>query len=321
MRRRSLLAATIVAGLAAAMPAAAEFPEKPIRVIVPTQQGGSTDVIARIFQEALERRQLLAQPLAVVNVPGAGGSVGTRQVKDAEPDGYTLGVWHSGLLTSAAMGVTEYDHGAFELVAQTGGIPLGLAVKDSSRFKSIADLVAEAKARPDEVKVATNIGLTVHFVPLIFQQEAGVKLRYVQVGGGSKRLQSILGEHTDVAVFSTQEFINYGPSGLRAVLLFADKRHPKLPDLPTARESGWNLDWTETFVWLAPKGTPKDRVDMLAAALRKAFDDPEVVRKYEDQAINATFRTGAELAPVFDDLLARSKAVAAAVKADAGKKQ
>lgn len=321
MIRRSLLAASVVTGLIAAMPATAEFPDKPIRVIVPTQQGGSTDVIARIFQEALERLRLLAQPLAVVNVPGAGGSVGTRQIKDAEPDGYTVGVWHSGLLTAAAMGVTEYDHTAFELVAQTGGIPLGLAVKDSSRFKTIEDLVAEARANPDAVKVATNIGLTVHFVPLIFQHEAGAKLRYVQVGGGSKRLQSILGEHTDVAVFSTQEFLNFAPSGLKAILLFADERHPKLPELPTAKESGWNLDWTETFVWLAPKGTPRDRVAMIAAALRKALADPAVARKYEDQAMIATFRDGTELKPVFDDLLTRSKLVAAEVKADAGKKQ
>ncbi len=321
MIRRSLLATAVLTVLAGALPAAAEFPDKPIRVIVPTQQGGSTDVIARIYQEAVERLRLLPQPFAVVNVPGAGGSVGTRQVKDAEPDGYTLGVWHSGLLTAAAMGVTEYDHTAFELVAQTGGIPLGLAVKDSERFRTIEDLVAAAKAAPDEVKVATNIGLTVHFVPLIFQSEAGIKLRYVQVGGGSKRLQSILGGHTDVAIFSTQEFINYGPSGLRPILLFADKRHPKLPDLPTAKENGWSLDWTETFVWLAPKGTPKDRVDAIATALRGAIADPEVARKYEDQAMIATFRTGAELKPVYDDLLARSKLVAAEVKAAAEKKQ
>ncbi len=300
--------------LVAALPLSAAYPEKPIKVIVPTQQGGSTDVIARIFQEAIERLGLLPEPLVVVNVPGAGGNVGTRQVKESAPDGYTVGLWHSGLLTSAAMGVTDYDHTAFALVAQTGGIPLGLAVLDSSKYKTAKDLVADAKARPNEVKMGTNIGLTVHFVPLLFQKEAGVQFRFVQVGGGSKRLQSILGGHTDVALFSTQEFLNYGPSGLRPVILFSDIRHPKLPNLPTAKELGYPLEWTEVFVWLAPKGTPQDRIDTLAVALRKAIDDPQVRKKFEDSAMFTQFKTGAELKPSFDDLLVRAKGVAADIK-------
>jgi tripartite-type tricarboxylate transporter receptor subunit TctC len=311
--RVGFLAAFAVLALGAAGPALA-FPDKPIRIVIPTQQGGSTDVTARIFQEAIERLKLLPQPLAVVNVPGAGGSVGTRQVKDAAPDGYTLGVWHSGLLTAAAMGVTEYDHTAFELVAETGSIPLGLAVKDSSPFKTIQDVVAAAKAKPEQIRMATNIGLTVHFVPLVFQAESGVKFRYVQTGGGSRRLQAILGEHTEVSLFSAQEFVTYGPSGLRPVVLFAEQRNPKLPELPTAKERGWNVVWDEVFVWLAPKGTPKDRIDVITDALRKAFQDPAVIKKYEDQAMNTSFRTGAELKPRFDELLKRAKVVAADIK-------
>ncbi len=315
LRPSALALLSVAAGLALAVCAPAHaFPDKPIRVVIPTQQGGSTDVTARIFQEAIERLKLLPQPLAVVNMPGAGGSVGTRHVKDAAPDGYTLGVWHSGLLTAAAMGVTEYDHAAFALVAETGSIPLGLAVKDSSPFASIKDVVASAKTKPDQIRMATNIGLTVHFVPLVFQTEAGVKFRYVQIGGGSRRLQAILGEHTEIALFSTQEFLTYGPSGLRPVVVFADQRHPKLPQLPTARELGWNVVWDEVFVLLAPKGTPQERIDLITDALRKAFRDPAVIVKYEDQAMNTTFRTGAELKPRFDDLLKRAKIVAADIK-------
>lgn len=320
--RQTLAAAVLAVAMAAGLtPAAAEFPEKPIQVIVPTQQGGSTDVIARIFQDAIQRKGLLSQPLAVVNVPGAGGTVGTRQIKDAAADCYTVGVWHTGLLTAAAMGVTDFDHTAFEIVGATGAIPLGLAVKEPGRFKSIQDVIGEAKAKPDSVKIATNIGLTVHFVPLIFQDLAGVKMRFVQAGGGSKRLQSVLGEHTDIALFSTQEFVSYGPSGLKAVVVFTEKRHPKFPELPTAKELGYDVVWSEVFLWLAPKGSPKACVDTLANALSKAMADPEVQKKFSDQAMEAEFKTGAELAPFLDGLRKRVGAVAAEVKAAQQQKQ
>ena len=312
---KTVLASAALVGLTI-WPAAAEFPEKPIQVVVPTQQGGSTDVMARIFQEAIQRLNLLPQPLVVANVTGAGGTVGTRQIKDAAADGYTIGVWHTGLVTSRAMEVTEYDHDAFEVIAQTGSIPLGLAVRDGAAIQTIEELVSEAGARPDEVRIATNIGLTVHFVPLIFQSEAGIRLRFVQTGGGSRRLQSILGDHTDVAIFSSQEFISYGPSGLKPIVLFADERHPQLPDLPTAKEKGYSLVWDEAFLWLAPKGTPQDVIDALANALETAFADPEVQQKFVEQAMNADFKGGAETTTMLDALRIRATEVAGTISSE-----
>ena len=312
---KKLVLALAATSIMAFGPAHAAYPDKPIKVIVPTGHGGSVDNMARIFQEVIERNKLLPQPLAIVNVPAAGGTAGTRQVKDAAADGYTIGLWHSGLVTSAAMGVTEYDHKAFDIIAQTGGIPLGLAVKESSRFKSAKDLIDETRSKPNTVRMGTNIGLTVHFVPLTFQKEAGIQFRFVQAGGGAKRLQSILGGHTDVALFSTQEFLNYASSGLKPVVLFADKRHPKLPNLPTAKDLGYKLEWTEVFVWLAPKGTPKNVLDMLAGALRKAMDDSVVKDKFEAQAMELTYRDGAQVGTMFDGLVLRAREVAAEAKA------
>jgi putative tricarboxylic transport membrane protein len=312
---KTVLAAVVLAGMAA-VPAAAEYPEKPIRVIVPTQQGGSTDVMARLFQEAIQRLNLLPQPLVVANVTGAGGTVGTRQIKDSDPDGYTIGVWHTGLVTSRAMGVTEYDHDGFEVIAQTGSIPLGLAVREGGPIQTIEQLVEEARAKPDEVRIATNIGLTVHFVPLVFQEEAGIELRYVQTGGGSRRLQSVLGDHTAVAIFSSQEFISYSPSGLKPIVLFAEERHPKLPDLPTAKEKGYGVIWDEAFLWLAPKGTPQEVIDTLAGALEQAFADPQVQASFEEQAMNADFQGGADTTAMLDALRVRAAEVAAGIGAE-----
>ncbi len=318
MQRRSVfasvLATTFLATTALAATsgtaAAQDYPSQPIRVIVPTQQGGSTDNIARLFQDAIQRGGHLSQPMVVANVTGAGGTVGTRQIKDAEPDGYTLGVWHTGLVTSRAMEVTEYDHDGFEVIAQTGSIPLGLAVREGGAFATVEDLIAAAKQRPNEIRMATNIGLTVHFVPLVFQDAAGIEFRYVQTGGGSRRLQSVLGDHTDVALFSTQEFLNYAPSGLKPIVLFAEERHPKLPDLPTARELGYDVVWDEAFLWLAPAGTPDEVVETIADALEAAFADERIQTAFEEQAMNVVFQRREEVTAMLDELRLRAQAVA-----------
>ncbi|MBM3524814.1 MAG: hypothetical protein FJX57_17850, partial [Alphaproteobacteria bacterium] len=179
--RRTLLAAAVAATLGVPNVAAA-YPDKPIRVIIPVVAGGSTDLVARLFQATIDRIKALPQPMAIVNNGAAGGVVGTRMIKDAEPDGHTIGVWHMGLLTAPAMGVVEYDHTAYELIGQIGAVPIGLAVKTDSPIKSVTDLIAAAKARPGEVTAAMNVGLLPHFVPLMLAHETGVKFRFVQSG-------------------------------------------------------------------------------------------------------------------------------------------
>jgi tripartite-type tricarboxylate transporter receptor subunit TctC len=314
-RRRGLIA---LLGIAVAAWAGAEdahaFPEKPIRVIVPTAAGGSTDLTARIIQMTLDRTKGLPQPLTVVNNGAAGGVVGTRMIKDAEPDGYTLGIWHMGLITAPAMGVVDYDHNAYELVAQVGRIPIGLAVREDSRFKSIKDLVTTAKEQPNTVTVAMNIGLLPHFVPLMFANEVGVSFRFVQAGGGAPRLKSVMGGHTEVSLFSVPELINFKPQGIRPLVLFANARDPRLPDVPAVTDVGYKTTFEERILVLAPKGTPPDRVKTIAAAIRGALDDPDLVKRFEEQGIERVFVEGSALKAALDEASARVKAVAEEVK-------
>ncbi len=314
--RRSFIGA--VASLAIAIllvPApAAAYPEKPIRIVVPVVAGGSTDLVARIFQMTIDQKKLLPQPLVIVNNGAAGGTVGTRMIKEAEPDGYTLGIWHMGLLTAAAMGVTDYDHTAYDLVGQVGAIEVGLGVKSDSKVQSLKDLVAEAKARKGEVSAATNIGLLPHFVPLMFGREAGVEFRWVQAGGGAVRLRSVLGNHTEFSLFSVPEFVTYGPQGIRPLTVFADARHPRIPDVPTAKEAGYNFTFSEAILWLAPKGTPRARLDVMAKAIEAAMQDPEFKKRYEEQGIDPEYIPGPRLKAVLDQRMAGIKAVAAQVK-------
>ena len=281
---------------------AAAYPEKPIRTIIPIAPGGQTDVLSRLLQGAIDKQKLLPQPLVVINNAAAGGTAGTRLVRDSEPDGYTIGMFHMGLLTAPAMGVVDYDHSAFELIGQIGRTAVGIGCVDVSRFKSIKDVLAEAKAKPDTITVAMNIGLLPHFVPLMFQQDAGVAFRYVQSGGGAVRLKSLLGNHTELSLFSGPEFLLYKEQGIRPLVMFSDTRIPELPDVPTAKELGVPTVFEERVIAFAPKGAPKDRLDIVAKALKAAMDDPEIASRYKGLGIDRVFIEGPKLREILDGL-------------------
>jgi tripartite-type tricarboxylate transporter receptor subunit TctC len=303
--RRHALSCGAAAGLllAGRGPArAAAYPEKPIRMIVPIAPGGQTDVVARLLQGTIDKHKLLAQPMVVVNNAAAGGTAGTRLVKDADPDGYTIGVFHMGLLTAPAMGVVDYDHGAFELIGQVGRTQVGIGTMAAGRFKTIKDVLDEARAKPDAITVAMNIGLLPHFVPLMFQQDAKVTFRYVQAGGGAVRLKSLLGGHTELSMFSGPEFLLYRDQGIRPLVMFAETRVPELPDVPTAKEIGVGTVFEERVIAFAPKNVPRDRLDVVAAAFKAALEDPEIDAKFKGLGIDRAFIDGPKLGAILDGL-------------------
>jgi tripartite-type tricarboxylate transporter receptor subunit TctC len=297
-----ILAAAGAVPLGLAGVAAAAYPDRPVRMIIPIAPGGQTDVVGRLLQQTIDKRKLLAQPIVVVNNAAAGGTTGTRLVKDSEPDGYTIGMFHMGLLTAPAVGVVDYDHTAFELVGQVGRTQVGLGCLEDSRFKSIQDVLAEARAKPDTITVAMNIGLLPHFVPVMFQHDAGVRFRYVQAGGGAVRLKSILGKHTELSLFSGPEFLLYKSQGIRPLVMFSEARVPELPDVPTAREAAVPTVFEERLIVFAPKGTPRVNLDVVARALRAAMEDPEVAARYKGLGIDGVFIDGPRLRTVLDGL-------------------
>jgi len=314
-RALGAVAGMLLAAASLAPPKAiAAFPEKPIRLIVPFAPGGRSDTTARLFQKAIEENQLLPQPIVVVNVPGAGGTIGGRQVKDAEPDGYTIGIWHFGLLTTAAMEVADYGPDAFEIVAEVGVSAPVYAVPEDSPYQSIEDLLEAAKESPGTIRDASNIGAPVHFVSLLLSEAAGgAELRYIQVGGGSNRLKSILGGHADVSIFSTAEYARFKESGIRALVSFWEERHPLIPDVPTARELGYDVVFESPNWLLAPEGTPEEAIEVLARAFDEARHDPAIEQAFEDQGVVNTFQDGATVEAEIPALYERFQAAAARI--------
>jgi tripartite-type tricarboxylate transporter receptor subunit TctC len=302
-RRQALALATAAGAVPLAFtPGWAAYPEKPVRLIIPIAPGGQTDIVARLLQQTIDKKKLLPQPIVAVNNAAAGGSTGTRQVKDSEADGYTIGMFHMGLLTAPAMGVVDYDHSAFELIGQVGRTAVGMGVLADGRFKTIQDLLAAAKAKPETVTVAMNIGLLPHFVPMMFEHDASAKFRYVQTGGGAVRLRSLLGKHTELSLFAGPEFLMFQAQGIKPLVMFSEARLPELPDVPTAKEIGVGTVFEERVIAFAPKGTPKDRIDVIADALRAAMDDPELVERYKGLGIDRVFIEGGKLRALLDGL-------------------
>ncbi len=283
-----------------------DFPKRPIKIIVPTNAGGEVDAMARIFQRNLQKSKLLPVKTVILNLPGAGGTLGTRKLKESPPDGYTIGLWTPGIVTSKAMGIVDFDHTAFEIIGRTGYSQLGFGVKSDSKFNSIETILSQSKAKPNSVQVATNIGLPVHLIPLMFAESAGIEFKFIQIGGGAKRLSSILGGHTDMAMFSLLAFIQHESSGIKPVVILSEERDPLLPGVPTARELGVDLVMQDTRIWLAPKGTPPERLEVIRTALRQAMKLPEIVKEFKTLGIHNTFGDAAELQPFLDNMLERS---------------
>ncbi len=279
------------------------FPEKPIKFIVPTNAGGGIDAQARILQRAIGDHKLLPEKVVVVNIPGGGGVVGTGKVKSAKPDGYTIGLWNAGLVTSRVMGISKFDHTDFEIIGMTGYTELGLAVKNDSSIKTVSDLVQRANVKPGTLKFSTDIGTPVHFIPLMFADEADIEFRFVQTGGGSKRLASIMGGHTEVSLFSTLAMLTFSEAGLRPLLVFSEDRNELLPNVMTSKEGGVNVVLTEPRFWIAPKGTPEDRLTILRGALTKAMALPAVHEDFASQGIAPVFADADQVTQELDTLL------------------
>jgi len=228
-----------------AVATADRFPRKPLKVVVPFPAGGGSDTFTRIMQKAIRDANLLPQPMVVINVPGAGGTVGSRRVRDAKPDGYTILNLHEGIFSSKYSGRVPFGPEAFRPIAATGQSALVIYVQEDSPYRSLKDLMEAATKNPDRVLFGMAQGTPTHFAGRKLELAAGeAKFRFVASGGGSKRFNDLIGGHLDATPFSMAEYTSFAEGGVRALASLASERHPDLPNLPTAREDGYEVVMT-----------------------------------------------------------------------------
>ena len=265
--------------LLCAMSASAQFPEqgRAVSIVVPYGAGGGSDGAARSLAPFLEKE--LGTPVNVVNKGGAGSQVGMTYVANAKPDGYTLGfgLWPT-LITIYidAERQAVFKRDSFIPVALHMIDPGVIAVKADSPFKNLDDLVAAARAKPEEIKASDNGLLNPeHLMWLQLQEKDSIKLAVAHFKGGGAAVAGLLGGHTDVAAGGLKPWVGHLESGdVRLLAVLDDRRNKYFPKFPTAKEQGYDLKTASVRGFVMPAGTPKDIVDTLANALKQAIQSP-----------------------------------------------
>lgn len=254
------------------------FPEKPVRLVVPFGAGGGTDGLARAVQKAIDENNLLSEPLVVANADGAGGAVGSRQVLKSDPDGYTILQIHQEMFAASAIDRVNYTPQDFEPIIQVSEACMFVAVPEDSEFNSFEELMGYASENSDEFRQADDIGAATHFPSAQLMKEVGVTWPIVPTGATSARFSSLMGGFTNMALMSPL-WVEKGRGEIKGLAVLSEERYDFEPDMPTAKELGYNVTSCLNRRYWAPKGTPQERIDVLADAIESA-SDTEQVRNY-----------------------------------------
>lgn len=293
------------------------YPARPIKLVVPFGPGGGSDIFGRIIKRGIDEAGLLPQPFVIINRPGGSATIGSRYVRDAKPDGYTLLLLHNAIITAKYSGKVNYGPEAFDPVASTGGIGMVVVVKDTSRFETLTQLLDECKAKPDTVTNGVNLGAPTHFAALQLEQAfEGAKFRFTQSGDGADRVGKLKGGHVEVSSFSVSEYIDFKSHNLRAIAYLGEERHPALPEVRTAREQGVNVVYRNRHYWWFPKGTPKECSEYIASVLKKAMQTPHVREQLAKRKIEPSFLQGQEFSDCIHNQVAAAQKVGEQKKPD-----
>jgi tripartite-type tricarboxylate transporter receptor subunit TctC len=268
---------------------AADFPNKPVTIVVPYSAGGSTDVAARILAEGMSKQ--LAKPVIIDNKPGAGGTIGTVAVKNAPADGHTI------LITSASHIVNnilqpdlpysiEED---FVPLSQITQLPIVLVVSKDHQAQSLTDLITSAKKSPGTLNYGTaGPGTIQHVSAVQLLDKANIEATHVAYKGGAAALTDLIGGQIDFTFSPLVEVLSYIDSGrVRALGVTTTERSPALPNVPTLAETVPGYDSFHWNGFVVKKGTPPEHVEKLASAIVAATKDPAVIEKLKAQGTDA----------------------------------
>jgi len=297
---------------AAAAAPKASFPEKgkSITLIIPWAAGGPTDVGGRLLASGLEKE--LGVPVQVVNKEGAGSQVGISALAKAKPDGYTIGV------TNLPSSITPYldpsrlaSYGRKDLqpIANHVWDPETVGVADNSPYKTLKDLVDAAKAKPEGIKAAiTGLQSDNHLALLLFQKEAGIKFSVVTMEGTAQANPALLGGHVDVLFQSSGGFAPLVKGNQARLLGMMDKQESKFyPGVKTFESQGYNVSYASSRGISVPVGTPKEVVDVIAQATKKAMESDEMKKKMDEGFFLQRYMGPEEYATYWDQFEAQTK--------------
>ena len=295
--------------------AQADYPTKPIKLVIPFPPGGATDVLGRLL--AVELSAKLGQPVVPENRPGAGAVVGASVVANAPADGYTLLLGAAGILTlnPAIRKNLPYDSiKSFTPLGMMAELNMVLVSGNSTPGNNLKELVEQVKAAPDKHTYGSfGTGSGAHFGAEMLKNAVGIQMLHVPFNGSGPSLTALMGGQTSVAVdtvVATQPLIN--AKKIKAIAVLSSQRLPNLPDVPTVAESGYpGFDFSSWFALLAPAGLPNGIQRKLEKAIADVSGTPETKKKFADIGLVYAYGDGAATTARIERELPKMRALAA----------
>jgi putative tricarboxylic transport membrane protein len=279
----------VVAALASLAPlaASAAYPDRPVKMVVPWAAGGDTDNIFRPFGQPFQKH--LGQTVVITNVGGASGTRGAKEVKDSPPDGYTLYAVHDYIHSTYWAGVADVKYTDFEPICMISSTPSVLTASPKTAWKSLPELLNDAKARPGQITVGATLASTSHFFPALIEKATGTKFKYVSYEGLAPRMNAILGGHVDLTDSNLTQKGKVEARQLKFLAIATEKRHPEMPNVPTLKELGVNVVFDVNRGIMVPKGTNAEVVSKLSAACAAAAKEPEFAQAMKLQGTDVRY--------------------------------
>ena len=260
---------------------ASSFPEKPITVVVAYSAGGGSDIFARLLASSVEKDKLLPKPLVVENKPGGSGGIGYGYVASKRKDPYFLVTVTPSFLTTPLISSTPFNMKDFTPIANFAFDEFTLIVNSGSKYKSVKEVVADAKANPKKITMGgTALGGADSIAHYLIEKAAGIQFNYVVFNGGGEVNAALLGGHIDLALSNPGESLELNKAGkIRLLGVFAEKRLAGAPDIPTMKEQGVDVVYVQNRGIVAPADIPADARKVLEQAFFK-YTQTEIFKKY-----------------------------------------
>ena len=307
IHRRAALA--LIASALSAGAFAQAWPAKPIRIVVPFPPGGGTDIIARETSQRVAKAT--GWTFVIDNKPGAGGNLGVDSVAKSPADGYTIVLGQS---SNLAINPTLYSKLPYDPqkdlapIVLVANAPLVMVTGMNTPYKSLADVVTAAKAKPGQLNFASpGNGTVAHLTSELFQKAAGVKTQHVPYKGAAQALTDVISGTVDLYMSSVPTLLGQIKQGkLRPLAVSSAKRVDDLPGVPTINEAGYQgFDAVTWFGLLAPAGTPKEVIVRLNTEFNKTLKDPELIKRLGDEGADAAGGTPEQFAALIRDEIPR----------------
>jgi tripartite-type tricarboxylate transporter receptor subunit TctC len=285
----------VLLAFGAALPCAAQYPDRPLTILAGFPAGGLVDVVSRVVAEGMKPK--FPKGIVVVNKPGAGGAVAVSDVVLAKPDGYTIVLTPLSSLVIGPQLNRDLNYKTpddYEPVVNVVAYYPLLVVRSDAPWKTLQEFVGEGKTSPGKLRVGTpGEGTSSHLNLEEFMFRTGAKLTHVPYAGWGQSSPALLGGHIEAVVAQPGEAKPLvDGKRMRALVMFQPTRHPAFPDTPTAKEAGWEVANGVWYLLVAPKGTPAPAVKYLHDAAKAVIDDPAFAKTMTSRGVDVDYRPG-----------------------------